>query len=237
MLIIAAPVCASENDQISDDQENSTLKENQSVDKIYEEKALIKKAQVMKEDRESPIVIQSVSPPEGFTLAGLLNCSNRVRNYIENNGVCPNYVDYYYTSGSIVVTARLPMPDYLFLISKVIVNKYEGNNSNIKASDFYSANINPSSPTGDSINGQISSANFYTYAKNVVNWYKNNGNAAPNYVNTNLGRMQYQTAIYMFSRIGQYIYLNNAIPTYVTVSVPISHTMNKYMPDYHPSEL
>ena len=178
-----------------------------------------------------------VSPIEGYSLVNIFDCANRVRNYIDVNGVCPNYVSYYsgnYTTG---VVDPHGMPDYLFLISKAIVKKYEGNNSNIMSREVYSWNINPSNPTGDSINGRIYAADFYVYAKNVVNWYSNNGGVAPNYVNTNLGKMQYQTAIYMFSRIGQYIYLHNQIPNYVTMLVPSSHSMNQYLPDYHPSEL
>lgn len=177
------------------------------------------------------------SPIEGYSLVNIFDCANRVRNYIDVNGVCPNYVSYYsgnYTTG---VVDPHGMPDYLFLISKAIVKKYEGNNSNIMSREVYSWNINPSNPTGDSINGRIYAADFYVYAKNVVNWYSNNGGVAPNYVNTNLGKMQYQTAIYMFSRIGQYIYLHNQIPNYVTMLVPSSHSMNQYLPDYHPSEL
>ncbi|KZX15942.1 pseudomurein-binding repeat protein [Methanobrevibacter cuticularis] len=198
-----------------------------------QELALIKKAEIIKEERDPIMISQGVSPVGGFTQAGLLNCSNRVRNWIETNGKCPNYVDYYYTSGGQTVTARLPMPDYLYLISKVIEYKYDGKTSNVA---IKSSNVNPTSPSGVSINGQITKANFYIYAKNVAKFIEDNG-PAPNYLTTNLGKMQYQTVIYMFSRIGQYIYLNNAMPSYVTVSVPISHSMNKYLPDYHPSEL
>lgn len=178
-----------------------------------------------------------VSPIEGYTVNKIFDCADRVRNFIENNGVCPNYVDYYVESSHDGVINRLSMPDYLFLICKAIVMKYEGNNSNIMFYDFNSANINPSSPFGDSINGKIYAEDYYIYAKNVVNWYTNNGEKAPNYVNTDLGKMQYQTAIYMFSRIGQYIYINDDIPNYVTVSVPSYHSMNQYLPDYHPTEL
>lgn len=179
----------------------------------------------------------ALSPMDGYSLVNIFDCANRVRNYIDINGVCPNYVSYYsdnYTTGVVNPHA---MPDYLFLISKAIVKKYEGDTSNIMPQEIYSWNVNPSNPIGDSINGRIYAADFYVYAKNVVNWYSNNEGVAPNYVNTNLGKMQYQTAIYMFSRIGQYIYLHNQIPNYVTISVSSSHSMNQYLPDYHPSEL
>lgn len=183
---------------------------------------------------EGNISLLWVSPTEGFILEGIFDCADRVRNFIEENGVCPNYVIYISEGG---VSNYLTMPDYLFLICKAIVMTYEGNNSNIMHYDFHSANINPSSPFGDSINGRIYAEDFYVYAKNVVNWYTENGLRAPNYVSTDLGKMQYQTAIYMFSRIGQYIYLNGDMPNYVTVSVPISHSMNQYLPDFHPTEL
>lgn len=186
---------------------------------------------------EDNISTLSVSPIDGYTLNKIFDCADRVRNFIEYNGVCPNYVDYYVESSPDGVINRLSMPDFLFLICKAIVMKYEGNNSNIMFYDFNSANINPSSPFGDSINGRIYAEDYYIYAKNVVSWYTDNGERAPNYVNTDFGKMQYQTAIYMFSRIGQYIHINEDIPNYVTISVPNYHSMNQYLPDYHPTEL
>lgn len=156
---------------------------------------------------------QVVNPTKSVSMTNIFEASNRVKNYIETNNAMPSTVKV----GSDTYSAN----DFLYLLSKALVNKNSGINSNIP---ILSTNV-PSNPSGNNKLGKIYKAEFFNLAKSTASYYETN-KKAPNYVTSSLGNLQYQSVIYVFARIGSYIHNNKAIPNYVDVTVDSSSKIN-----------
>lgn len=117
----------------------------------------------------------------------------------------------------------------MYILSKTIANKYNKVTSSIKVK--YDVK-NPSKPAGNNIKGTLSAKSYYTYVKNIVN-YIEKYNKAPNYISTGLGKIQYQTAIYGFNKVLNYVYSNGRLPSKLSLNVKASQNINKYLPVYN----
>lgn len=148
------------------------------------------------------------------SMTNIFEASNRAKKYVESNNTIPSTI----TVGS----DSYSINDFLYLLSKAIVNK----NSNLSSNVVAISTTGPSSPSGNNKVGKIYKDEFITISKNLVNYYSTN-KKAPNYVATSLGNLQYQSTIYLLSLIGAYIHNNkNAIPNYVDVTVTSSSKVN-----------
>lgn len=122
------------------------------------------------------------------------------------------------------------MPDFLYVLTKG-VTYWELGESQVPMSTPIKHDIrNPSGPVGDSVSGTLTKAKYKIYAKNIVNWIESN-NQAPNYVSTSLGRIQYQSAIYYFSKIIA-VSSERVLPNSASISISSSNAINKYLPYY-----
>lgn len=159
--------------------------------------------------------------PTELTQSQILAASNSVYKHINKYNKLPNYVT--------IAGYKFSMPEFMYLLSKTIVNKYK----KIKSSIVVKYDVkNPTKPTGNTIKAKMNSRHYYKYANNVVNYIVKN-NKVPNYVSTSWGRMQYQTAIYSFSKLLQWSYHHGSkLPSSLTVKVSKSHKMNKNIPKY-----
>lgn len=159
--------------------------------------------------------------PTTLSQSSILLASKSVYNYINKYGKLPSYVT--------ISGFKYSMSEYMYILSKTITYKYNKITSSIKVK--YDVK-NPSKASGNSIKGSISSKSYYTYAKNIVN-YIEKYNRAPNYINSGLGKIQYQTAIFGLNKVLNYIYSNGKLPSTLSFNVKASHNINKYLPVYN----
>ncbi|MCL2116248.1 MAG: putative glycoside hydrolase [Methanobrevibacter sp.] len=146
--------------------------------------------------------------------------SKSVKNYVEANGKLPNYVT--------ISNKQYSIPDFMNLVSRAIVLKNSGSNSNVAIK----LNVkNPSKPSGVSINKNIPKATFVTLAKNIHNYIAKN-NEAPNFVSSSYGKIQYQAILYGFAKVGNYIGANNKLPAYLSLNVKSTSSLNKNLPNH-----
>ncbi|MDR0900226.1 MAG: transglutaminase-like domain-containing protein, partial [Methanobrevibacter sp.] len=111
--------------------------------------------------------------------------------------------------------------DFLYLVSKAIVTKYNGKNSNIK---LISTKV-PTKPSGNNKLGRLVKKNYAAAASSVASHIEKN-KRAPNYVSTSLGKLQYQSTIYVLSRVGAYVYKNKVLANYVDVTASSQSKIN-----------
>ena len=164
---------------------------------------------------------KAVGEPMQLTQSQILSASKTLNSYISNNKKLPNYIT--------ISGIKFSMPEYMYLLSMTIYYKY--NKKTTK--NTVKCNIgDPGSPTGSTIQGKLTKAQYYKYANNIANFIKDY-NKVPNYVDTQLGKMQYQTAVYMLNKIVYYSATHSEnLPSTVSLDISKTHTMNKNLPKY-----
>nr|WP_263641073.1 transglutaminase family protein [Methanobrevibacter arboriphilus] len=121
------------------------------------------------------------------------------------------------------------MPEFMYLMSVTTYYKYNGKNSQVTVKYGIS---NPSKPTGVTVKGKLSKAQYYAYSKNLIKFMKKY-NKAPNYLSTKLGKMQYQTTIYQFSKLLHWSNSHGSkLPSSLSVKISKNNKINKYIPKY-----
>lgn len=159
--------------------------------------------------------------PKKLTQAQILKASVYINNYVAKYKKLPNMVS--------IGGYNFSIPEYTYLLSKTIYYKYNKKKTDIVIK--YDVK-NPTKPTGTKIKGKLTSKQYYTYVKNLLNYIEKN-NRIPNYVTTKLGKMQYQTAVYGFNRILYWSYYHNEkLPTSLTLNIAKNHKINKVIPKY-----
>jgi transglutaminase-like putative cysteine protease len=131
-------------------------------------------------------------------------------------GKLPNYVK--------ISGYKFSMPEYLYLVSKTIQYKTKNNKSSIAVK--YSVS-DPQHIRGSSIYGNISFKTFYSYVKEVIS-YINYYNVAPNYVDTSIGSIQYQTLVFVFSKV----LARNEFPSKISLKIASANPITKVAPKY-----
>ena len=145
-----------------------------------------------------------------FTLAQLQNASASVKSYIETNNRLPNYVT--------IGTNQLTMSQFLQLLVTCLLQINNGINTSIPLGNINS----PSNSTGDYIYGNINKTEYLNIANNIKTFIGSN-NIAPTYASSSLGDIQYETLIYMFSKILNYYNTNGRLPNYVSVDSTVAN--------------
>ena len=140
-----------------------------------------------------------------FTIKQINDAAARVKAYIENHHVLPNYVT--------IGTTQVQMPDFLKLLTANLLQINSGKTTSITLKSIISA----PKPTESVKSGTINKAGYLDLAKRV-NAFINANSILPNYANSNLGKLNYKSLIYIFSRITAFYNTNNKLPNYVTVT-------------------
>lgn len=140
-----------------------------------------------------------------FTLSQITDAAARVKAYIETNHKLPNYVT--------IGTIQVKMPDFLKLLTAGTLQINNKTNTSITLKTVGS----PAQPSESIASGNITKANYLDLAKRVNAFIDANG-VLPNYANSNLGKLRYESLIYMYSKILSYYQTNNTLPTYVAVN-------------------
>ncbi|MGL6298263.1 MAG: putative glycoside hydrolase [Methanobacteriaceae archaeon] len=163
---------------------------------------------------------KTVAKPTKLSQKVIFTGSKSVKNYINKNGKAPNYIT--------MDNYKFSMPEFLYLVTKATTYKYKGSSGDVTIK----YNIkDPVGPSGVNVNGYFKKANYYVVANNIANFITKN-NQVPNYASTSLGKMKYQTLLFAYSRIGDYIGTYNKLPSSAYINVKISHSMNRYLPKY-----
>ena len=140
-----------------------------------------------------------------FTVDQIKDAAARVKAYIETNHRLPNYVT--------IGTTQIQMPDFLKLLTAGLLQINSGTTTPITLK-----NVNtPTKPTESIKSGSITKAGYLDLAKRVNSFIDANG-VLPNYATINLGKLNYNSMIYMFSKILNFQKTNNRLPSYVTVA-------------------
>ena len=159
---------------------------------------------------------QGTSTQIKFTMDQIQDAAARVKAYIETNHALPNYVT--------IGTTQVKMSDMLRLMAVGVLQLKSGTKTPVTLKGVNS----PPMSAGDTINGTINKAGYLTIAQNIKSFIDSNG-IAPNYAISSLGKIQYESTIYMYSKILNFYKTNKYLPVYVT--------MNPWIWDDSPSEM
>ena len=139
-----------------------------------------------------------------YNVSQISKSAGNVKSYVETNYSLPNNV----TVGNQQVTT----PQFLYLLTTATQNVAKSNKSSITLKNVSKA----PSPSENLTSGTIYKSEYLTIASTINSFIKANGRA-PNYVTTSLGKMEYQSLIYMYSKIMNYYNVNKVLPNTVSV--------------------
>jgi transglutaminase-like putative cysteine protease len=141
---------------------------------------------------------------KNFTVSQITDAAARVKAYVETNHKLPNYVT--------IGTTQVEMPEFLKLLTAGLLQINNGTTTSITLKDINSA----AKPSESVKSGNITKAGYLDLAKRVNTFIDANG-ALPNYATSSLGKLNYQSLIYTFSKIMTFYKTNERLPSYVTV--------------------
>ncbi|WP_292759415.1 transglutaminase domain-containing protein, partial [Methanobacterium sp.] len=139
-----------------------------------------------------------------FTISEIADGALRVKNYIENNKALPNYV----TLGS----TQVNMAQFLHLLTTATVNL---NNKNT-APVYLNSETLPSSSYEQMTSGNIYLNEYVDFAQRISS-YMDTNNKAPEFGIVGLGKISYQSQIYLYSRVMNYYGTNGYLPNYASM--------------------
>jgi len=140
-----------------------------------------------------------------FTIDQLNQAASNVKSFIDTNDRLPNYVT---ISGQ-----QITMPQFLQLLGNTILNINSGKTSSITLKDP----DNPLNPIESVKSGSIQKTEYTQLAENLNSFINTNGRL-PNYVTSSLGKIRYESLIYIFSKILVFYDTNNRLPSSVSIT-------------------
>ncbi|OEC85649.1 MULTISPECIES: pseudomurein-binding repeat-containing protein [Methanobacterium] len=158
---------------------------------------------------------------KSFTAKQINNAAAKVKAYVETNHRLPNYVT--------IGTIQVQMSDFLKLLTANILQLY-----NKKTSSITLKSINSAAKPSESVKSGTMTKSCYLDLAKRVNVFINTNGALPNYATSSLGKLNYKSLIYTFSKVLAFYNTNSRLPNYVTVKpwskVGTSDTSNSSTP-------
>ena len=157
-----------------------------------------------------------------FTVNQIKVAASAVRTYVDANNKLPNYVS--------IGTSHVTMSQFLELLTSALLQI----NNGIKTPVVLKSIDPPSDSSGDLVNGTINKAELLNIAQNIKSFIDSNG-IAPNYATSSLGKIQYESTVYMMAKVLDFYNTNNRLPNYSTVepfkvnSVTVPNDLQKYL--------
>jgi hypothetical protein len=111
--------------------------------------------------------------------------------------------------------------EFLYLMSKTIVNKNKAIVSNIDTVKV----VKGKSVKGTDIKGKLSSKKIYSYSKHIVNYVEKN-NKAPSFISTSIGKMKYETVLFTFAKYLSKTKTNGKLVSSVSISLSKKSPIN-----------
>ncbi len=139
-----------------------------------------------------------------LTVSQVATAASSVKSFYEKNKRLPNYVT---TS-----VGQITMPKFLNLLVTGTIQANSGSAAPITVSSVNT----PSSWSGSYTKGNIQKSEFLSMAQTIKNYIATNGRA-PSYVTTTLGKISYNSVVYMFSKIMGFYNTNKRLPNYVSM--------------------
>ncbi|HML05564.1 MAG TPA: pseudomurein-binding repeat-containing protein [Methanobacterium sp.] len=151
------------------------------------------------------MISQDFLKPPSFTLSQIKDAAAKIKTFIETNKALPNFVT--------IGTTQVKMSDFLKLMTTSLIQLNSG-----KTTSVILKNVNAPQNSTESFNsGNIDKTGYLDIA-NRINAFIDANNMAPSYATTTLGKISYESLIYMYSKILNYANTNNALPAYVSMN-------------------
>ncbi len=149
--------------------------------------------------------VQLVSTGYSYSLYQIEDAAKRVKAFIETNKKLPNYVT--------IGTQQVKMPDFLYLLVTATSNINGGNRGSISQYSFQ----NPSSSVEELRTGNVYKSEYISLSKQIKTSMESTG-TAPSYTQSSLGKIRYESLVYMYSRIVNFYGQNKVLPNYASVN-------------------
>lgn len=140
-----------------------------------------------------------------FTTKQIAEAAGQVKSYIETNHKLPSTVK--------IGTRSLTMPQFLRLLTTGVIQINKGSTSSIA---FKGVNV-PKKSVDSVKSGKLTKAQYLDIAGRVQSYISGNGRS-PNYATSSLGKVSYQSMVYLYSRILAYQYKNKVLPNTASLS-------------------
>lgn len=140
-----------------------------------------------------------------FSIDQINSAAVKVKSFIETNHRLPNYVT--------VSTVQVSMPQFMQLMADNLVNLGNG----LKTSVTLESVDNPTTSSESVKSGNIYKTEYLSLAQTIKNTIESTG-TAPDYINTSLGKIRYESIIYTFSKILNYQKTYQRLPNTVSVA-------------------
>lgn len=135
-----------------------------------------------------------------------------VKEFIEKHKRLPDYVSCICYSDKLNKTTQnvnLTMPQFLYVTTALLdLNTYDVEIINVDP---------PRIPIGVYKPGEINEKEYRIIAQNIKNFIVTNGRA-PNYANSSLGKLSYETLIYLYARIWAFMGEKHHPPQHIKVN-------------------
>jgi hypothetical protein len=151
-----------------------------------------------------------------YTVTDIKIAASKVKAYIETNKCLPKYV--------VIGTKQVTMPQFLQLLTAGLIKVSSGSTGSIVIKNT----LAPSNPTSDIKNGNLYKSEYVVLAGKLISFINSNAKV-PNYSTSTLGKIQYESLVYMYSRIMNYYNTNKILPSYVAIK-PWQTTSNNSDP-------
>ncbi len=143
-----------------------------------------------------------ITAVDKVTLKEIIEASQNVKKYIENNGELPNTVKI----GSVTYSTA----EYVYLASQAIINLNNNNKNNIAVKQVN----NPANPKSAENLGNL--YDYLAVAKSIVNTCNSKG-TIPDSVSSKVGTIGYKGLVYATARVVAFYDDNSIMPNYVSI--------------------
>lgn len=139
------------------------------------------------------------------TQSQLEDAATNVKNFVDKNKRLPNYIT--------IAGTQVSAAQFLKLLSEGLLNINSGKSTTLIIEDV----ADPTSPSESVKSGNIQKLEYVKIAGSLKTFIEDNGRA-PNYISSSLGKIRYESLVYMLSKIISFQDTNNRLPTYVSVT-------------------
>ena len=140
-----------------------------------------------------------------FSQAQINSAAIKVTTFVQTNHRLPNYVT--------ISNTEVTMPQFLQLLTTNLININKGLNTPVKLTNVQ----NTTNATETIKNGNILKSEYLNIAQSIETSIASTGKA-PSYINTSLGKINFNNLVYTFSKILNFQNTNNRLPNYVSVT-------------------
>ena len=147
--------------------------------------------------------VQSIT--KTYTLNEIKIAASRVKAYIEYYKKLPDYVQ--------VGTRQVTMPQFLKLLTAGLLKVKSGSTSSSVTLKSVGC---PMKPSQNLKTGNIYKTEYFVMAGRILSFINSDGRA-PNYSSSTLGNIQYESLVYMYSRVMNYYSTKNVLPKYASM--------------------